>query len=77
MQWRQSHFTRKSKTNYFHTDSNTMNRFIQKHEGLFLCQRAAEQSVQWIGGILRDLQAFFWLRVFPALRHFPSPPANH
>jgi hypothetical protein len=33
--------------------------------------------VQWIGGILRDLQAFFWLRVFPALKHFPSPPANH
>jgi hypothetical protein len=37
----------------------------------------AQHSVQWIGGILRDLQAFFWLRVFPALRHYPRPPANH
>jgi hypothetical protein len=40
-------------------------------------QNASQQSVQWIGGILRDLQAFFWLRAFPALRHFSSPPANH
>ncbi|MCI0616980.1 hypothetical protein L0244_28730 [bacterium] len=40
-------------------------------------QNASQQSVQWIGGILRDLQAFFWLRAFPALKHFPSPPANH
>jgi hypothetical protein len=39
--------------------------------------KAAQHSVQWIGGILRDLQAFFWLRVFPALRHYLSPPANH
>jgi hypothetical protein len=38
---------------------------------------SAQQSVQWIGGILRDLQAFFWLRAFSALKHFPSPPANH
>lgn len=38
---------------------------------------AAQQSVQWIGVILRDLQAVFWLRVFPTLKHFPSPPANH
>jgi hypothetical protein len=37
----------------------------------------AEHSVQWIGGILCDLQAFFRLRVFSALKHFPSPPANH
>jgi len=37
-------------------------------------KKAAEQSVQWIGGILRDLQAFFWLQVFPALRLYPSPP---
>jgi hypothetical protein len=28
-------------------------------------------------GILRDLEAFFWLRAFSALKHFPSPPANH
>ena len=40
-------------------------------------QKATQQSVQWIGGILRDLQALFWLRVFPALRHYPSLPANH
>ncbi len=39
--------------------------------------KAAEQSVQRIGGILRDLPTFFWLRAFPALKHFPSPPANH
>jgi len=39
-------------------------------------QNAAEQSVQWICGILRGLQAFFWLRVFPALKHFPGPPAS-
>jgi hypothetical protein len=41
------------------------------------CLTAAEQSVQWIGGILRDLPAFFWLRAFSALRHYPSPLANH
>jgi hypothetical protein len=29
--------------------------------------------VQWIGGILRDLQAFLWLRAFSALRHRPRP----
>ncbi|MCZ2247135.1 MAG: hypothetical protein LC111_00040 [Bacteroidia bacterium] len=40
-------------------------------------QTAVEQSVQWIGGILRDLQAFFWLWAFSALKHLPSPPANH
>jgi hypothetical protein len=33
--------------------------------------------VQWIGGILRDLQALFWLRAFAALWHYPRPPANH
>jgi hypothetical protein len=38
---------------------------------------ATQQSVQWMVGILRDLQAFFWLRVFPALKHFPSPPASN
>jgi len=36
----------------------------------------AQQSVQRIFGSLRDLQAFFWLRVFSALRHFPNPPAK-
>jgi hypothetical protein len=25
-------------------------------------------------GILRDLQAFFWLRVFPAPKQSPRPP---
>jgi hypothetical protein len=38
-----------------------------------LWKKAAEQSVQWIGGILRDLQAFFWIRVFPALRALSKP----
>jgi hypothetical protein len=27
-------------------------------------------------GILRDLQAFFWLRAFPALKHYPRPPTR-
>jgi len=39
--------------------------------------KVAQQSVQWIGGIRRHFQAFFWLRAFSALKHFPSPPANH
>jgi len=30
--------------------------------------------VHWTLGILRDLQAFFWLRVFPAPRQNPRPP---
>jgi hypothetical protein len=32
--------------------------------------------VQWTLGILRLREAFFWLRVFSALKHYPSPPAN-
>lgn len=32
--------------------------------------------MQWIGGILRDLQAIFWLQAFSARKHFPKPPAN-
>jgi len=31
--------------------------------------------VHWTLGILRDLQAFFWLRVFPAPKQSPRPPA--
>jgi len=34
----------------------------------------AQQSVQRIFGSLRGLQAVFWLRIFSALNHFPSPP---
>jgi len=34
----------------------------------------AQQSVQRIFGSLRLRETFFWLRVFSALRHFPSPP---
>jgi len=34
---------------------------------------AAQQSVHWTLEILRDLQAFFWLRVFPAPKHCPRP----
>jgi hypothetical protein len=39
-----------------------------------LKQENAQQSVHWTLGILRDLQAFFWLRVFPALKQNPRPP---
>jgi len=39
-----------------------------------LRQKAAEQSVQRIFGSLRLREAFFSLRVFSALKHFPSPP---
>ena len=38
--------------------------------------RAAEQSVHWTLGILRDLQAFFWLRVLSALKQNPRPPTR-
>jgi hypothetical protein len=34
----------------------------------------AQQSVHWTLGILRGLQAFFWLRVFPAPKQSPRPP---
>jgi|GEM_PF-7117438 len=34
----------------------------------------AQQSVQRICGSLRGLQAFFWLRVFPAPKQNPRPP---
>jgi hypothetical protein len=34
----------------------------------------AQQSVQWIGGILRDLQAFFWLWVFLIPSRVSVPP---
>jgi hypothetical protein len=45
--------------------------------GRYSCITAAQQSVQWMVGILRGLQAFFWLWVFSALRHYPSPPHHH
>jgi len=32
--------------------------------------------VQPTGGIRPDLQAFFWLRVFPAPQPNPSPPTS-
>jgi hypothetical protein len=31
--------------------------------------------VHWTLGILRHFQAFFWLRVFPALKQSLRPPA--
>jgi len=34
---------------------------------------SAKQSMQWTLGILRDVQAFFWLRVFPA----PTQTGSH
>jgi len=36
----------------------------------------AQQSVQPTGGIRPDLQAFFWLRVFPAPQPNPRPPTS-
>jgi hypothetical protein len=36
--------------------------------------KTAQQSVHWTLGILRDLQAFFWLRVFSAPKQSPHPP---
>jgi len=39
-------------------------------------RQAAQQSVQPTGGILPHLQAFFWLRVFSALKPNPSPPTS-
>jgi hypothetical protein len=35
--------------------------------------KAAEQSVQWIGGILRRFRAFFWLRAFSCSRSESRP----
>jgi len=37
-------------------------------------QNTAQQSVHWTLGILRDLQVFFWLRVFSAPKQSPRPP---
>jgi len=38
--------------------------------------KACQQSVQPTGGIRRHLQAFFWLRVFPALGANLVPPTS-
>jgi len=38
--------------------------------------KAPQQSVQPTGGIRPDLQAFFWLRVFPALEANLVPPTS-
>jgi hypothetical protein len=37
---------------------------------------AAEHSVQWMVGILRGFQVFFWHRVFSALKSNPRPPSR-
>jgi len=37
-------------------------------------RKVAQQSVQRIFGSLRGLQVFFWLGVFPAPKHYLSPP---
>jgi hypothetical protein len=37
-------------------------------------RKVAQQSVHWTLGILRDLRAFFWLRVFSAAKQSPRPP---
>ena len=39
--------------------------------------RATEHSVHPTCGSLRDLQAFFWLRVFPASKQSPHPPTTN
>jgi hypothetical protein len=41
-----------------------------------LHNKNAQQSVHWTLGILRGLQAFFWLRVFPAPKQSPRPPTR-
>ena len=38
--------------------------------------KAAEHRVHLTCGSLRDLGAFFWLRVFPAPKHCPRPPTR-
>jgi len=42
-----------------------------------LAPQAAQQSVHWTLGILRDFRAFFWLRVFSAPEQNPRPPQRH
>jgi hypothetical protein len=37
----------------------------------------AQYRAHWTLGSLRDLQAFFWLRVFSALKQSPRPPQRH
>jgi hypothetical protein len=43
---------------------------------VLLNENTAQQSVQPTGGIRPDLQAFFWLRVFPALEANLVPPTS-
>lgn len=50
-----------------------MDKRLKCRNGKTINQNAAEQSVHWIGGILRDLQTFFWLRVFSTSQIFVSP----
>ena len=47
---------------------------VQDKKSISASMKAAEQSVHWTLGILRDLQAFFWLRVFSAPKQSPRPP---
>jgi len=35
--------------------------------------KSAQQSVHWTLGILRDFQAFFWLRVFSTSQTLSTP----
>jgi hypothetical protein len=56
-------------------------KFSQVGGGVFLgmgsgLQAVAQQSVHPTCGILRGLQAFFWLRVFPAPKQNPRPPTR-
>ena len=39
-------------------------------------RNAAQHSIHLTSGILRDLQAFFSLRVYPALKQNLRPPAR-
>lgn len=38
---------------------------------------SAQQSVQWIGGILRDLESISTPQPFPASEQDTTPPTNH
>jgi hypothetical protein len=45
-------------------------------QGGLKSQERNQQSVQPIGGIRPDLQAFFWLQVFSALEASLVPPTS-
>jgi len=60
-------------------DMNLMAKIIDKADFLILHDKsynpeACQHSAHWTLRILRLFQVFSGFRLFPALRHFPSPP---